>query len=154
VFTLPEPYIQEAVATVPGLDGQKMSKSHGNTIEVFGDINSIDKKIKSIVMDSRSPTEPKPDADKNIAIQLLKLLAPPASADYDEQLLRDGQMGYGRLKANLIIHYHGYFKEYREKYLELKKNPDYVEDVLVKGALRASLEAEKTMVKVRKAVGL
>jgi len=154
VFTLPEPYIQEAVATVPGLDGQKMSKSHGNTIEVFGDEKALKKKVMSIVMDSRSPSEPKPDADKNIAIQLLKLMAPEVLAQEEEVALREGRLGYGSLKRTLFYHCQEYFAKQRELYNELKKNPDYVEDVLVKGALRASLEAEKTMTKVRKAVGL
>jgi len=154
VFTLPEPYIQEAVATVPGLDGQKMSKSHGNTIEVFGDEKALKKKVMSIVMDSRSPSEPKPDAEQNIAIQLLKLVAPPDITAFTEAKLREGSLGYGALKTILYERYVSHFDKPRKLYNELKKNPDYVEDVLVKGALRASLEAEKTMVKVRKAVGL
>ncbi len=76
VFKLPEPSIQEDTATVPGLDGAKMSKSYGNTIEIFGDEKTIRKKIMGITMDSRQPAEPKPDAEKNLAIQLLKLAAP------------------------------------------------------------------------------
>src|SRR6187200_1109023 len=75
-FVIPEPQIREAVAVVPGTDGQKMSKSYGNTIEIFGEEKAIRKKIMSIVMDSRGPQEPKPDADQNIAVQLLKLVAP------------------------------------------------------------------------------
>ena len=75
-FVIPEPQIREEVAVVPGTDGQKMSKSYGNTIEIFGDEKAIRKKIMGIVMDSRTPQEPKPDADKNLAIQLLKLVAP------------------------------------------------------------------------------
>src|SRR5213595_2047245 len=79
-FVIPEPQIRDEVAVVPGLDGQKMSKSYGNTIEIFGDEKTNRKKIMSIVMDSRTPQEPKPDADKNIAIQLLKLVAPSQAA--------------------------------------------------------------------------
>jgi tryptophanyl-tRNA synthetase len=154
VFTLPEPFIQEAVATVPGTDGQKMSKSHGNTIEVFGDEKALKKKVKSIVMDSRGLTDKKPDADKNTAIQLLKLVAPANIAEEYETELREGHLGYGELKSVLFEYYYTFFSRYRKTYEELKKHPDHVEDVLVKGALRASLEAEKTMTKVRKAVGL
>lgn len=153
VFTIPEPFIQEAVATVPGTDGQKMSKSHGNTIEVFGDEKSLKKKVMSIVMDSRSPSEPKPDADKNTAMQLLKLLVDEDIYLYNLGRLQRGELGYGDLKKGLFEHLSFYFEESRKRYVELKKNPDHVEDVLVKGALRASLEAEKTMQKVRKAVG-
>src|SRR5690242_8196593 len=79
-FILPEPQIREEVAVVPGTDGQKMSKSYGNTVEIFGDEKAIRKKVMGIVMDSRPPAEPKPDADKNLAIQLLKLVAPPETA--------------------------------------------------------------------------
>src|SRR5688500_7383919 len=75
-FIIPEPQIREEVAVVPGTDGQKMSKSYGNTIEIFGDEKVMRKKIMSLVMDSRPLEEPKLDADKNIAVQLLKLVAP------------------------------------------------------------------------------
>src|SRR5918996_1456596 len=70
-FVLPEPQIRDEVAVVPGTDGQKMSKSYGNTIEIFGDEKAIRKKIMSIVTDTRAPVEPKPDAEKNIALQIL-----------------------------------------------------------------------------------
>jgi len=73
-FVVPEPQIRDEVAVIPGTDGQKMSKSYGNTIDLFGDEKATRKKIMSIVMDSRTPQEPKPDADRNIAIQLLKLV--------------------------------------------------------------------------------
>src|SRR5438270_8763798 len=76
-FVVPEPQIRADVAEVPGVDGQKMSKSYGNAIEIFGEEKAIRKKIMSIVMDSRTPQEPKPDAEKNFALQLLKLVAPP-----------------------------------------------------------------------------
>src|SRR5512138_436953 len=75
-FVIPEPAIRADVAEVPGVDGQKMSKSYGNAIEIFGDEKATRKKIMSIVMDSRTPQEPKPDADQNLALKLLKLVAP------------------------------------------------------------------------------
>src|SRR5438105_9002662 len=80
-FVIPEPSIQERAAVVPGIDGQKMSKSYGNTIEIFGDEKVVRKKIMSLVMDSRAPGEPKPDAEKNLAVQLLKLVAPAEVAE-------------------------------------------------------------------------
>src|SRR3954447_23496992 len=101
-FVIPEPQIRTEVAKVPGIDGEKMSKSYGNTIEIFGDEKVIRKKIMSIVMDSRTPAEPKPDADKNLAVQLLKLVAPPAVAKDFEERLRAGGMGYGDLKKALF----------------------------------------------------
>lgn len=154
VFTIPEPYIQPAVATVPGTDGQKMSKSHGNTIEVFGDEKALKKKVMSIVMDSRSHTEPKPDADKNIAMQLFKLLVDEDIYLHNENKLRGGDLGYGDLKKGLHEHLVAYFEEPRKRYQDLKKNPDYVEKVLQNGADRALDEAYATMKKVKDAVGL
>src|SRR5437899_1038104 len=96
-FVIPEPQIKEEVAVVPGIDGQKMSKSYGNTIEIFGDEKALRKKIMGITMDSRTPLEPKPDADKNLAVQLLKLVAPPDVAKDFENRLRAGGLGYGDL---------------------------------------------------------
>src|SRR5438876_5569364 len=85
-FVVPEPQIRGDVAEVSGIDGQKMSKSYGNTIEIFGDEKAVHKKIMSIVMDSRTPQEPKPDAEKNLALQLLKLVARPDVAQSFEDL--------------------------------------------------------------------
>ena len=89
-FVIPEPRIRDEVAAVPGTDGQKMSKSYDNTIEIFGDEKPLRKKVMRLVMDSRPPEEPKPDADKNIAIQLLKLFATQEVANETENKLRAG----------------------------------------------------------------
>ena len=114
-FVVPEPRIREETAAVPGLDGQKMSKSYGNTIEIFGEEKALRKKVMSLVMDSRTPQEPKPDADKNLAVQLLRLVAPAAVArDYEERL-RAGGLGYGDLKKALFEHYWNYFAVARAK---------------------------------------
>src|SRR5436189_3729097 len=104
-FVIPEPRIREDVAKVPGTDGEKMSKSYGNTIEIFGEEKATRKKIMSIKMDSRTPQEPKPDAEKNIAIQLLKLIAPAQVSSDVEQRLRAGGLGYVDLKKALFEHY-------------------------------------------------
>ena len=133
-FVVPEPRIRDDVATVPGLDGQKMSKSYGNTIEIFGEEKAVRKRIMGIVMDSRTPAEPKPDADKNLAIQLLKLFAPAAVAADFENRLRAGGLGYGDLKKALFEHYWTYFAPARARRAELAANPDYVEQVLRDGA--------------------
>src|SRR5438034_4530746 len=100
-FVIPEPQIRAAVAKVPGTDGDKMSKSYGNTIEIFGDEKAVRKKIMGIKMDSRTPQEPKPDADQNLAIQLLKLVAPSDTTKDLEDRLRAGGLGYGDLKKTL-----------------------------------------------------
>ena len=153
-FVIPEPQIREEVAVVPGTDGQKMSKSYGNTIEIFGDEKAIRKKIMGIKMDSRMPEEPKPDADKNLAIQLLRLVAPPAvAADYESRL-RAGGLGYGDLKKALFEHYWNYFAEARKKRVELVANPDYVNGVLAAGATKAGALAQTVLQRARKASGL
>src|SRR5574337_1233999 len=79
-FVVPEPQIRAETAKVPGLDGEKMSKSYGNTIDIFGDEKALRKKVMGIKMDSRTPQEPKPDASENLAVQLLKLVATPSVA--------------------------------------------------------------------------
>src|SRR4051812_7563163 len=153
-FILPESRIRDEVAVVPGTDGQKMSKSYGNTIEIFGDEKAIRKKIMGIVMDSRTPAEPKPDADKNVAIQLLKLVAPSEAAADIESRLRAGGLGYGDLKKALFEHYWNYFAEARKKRAELAANLDHVEKVLSDGAARARTLARQVLERAKKASGL
>ena len=153
-FIIPEPQIRESVAVVPGTDGQKMSKSYGNTIEIFGEEKATRKKIMSLVMDSRPLEEPKPDADKNIAVQLLNLVAPPGEAKAIEEKLRAGGFGYGDLKKALFEHYWNYFAEPRRKRAELAANLDYVEQVLHDGAHRAKSVAAKVLTRARKAAGI
>jgi len=153
-FIIPEPQIRDEVAVVPGTDGQKMSKSYGNTIEIFGDEKTIRKKIMSIVMDSRTPVEPKPDAEKNIAIQLMKLVASPDVALDFESRLRAGGLGYGDLKKALFEHYWNYFTAARAKRAELAANLDYVRQVLNEGAERAHAVARKILKRAKIASGL
>src|SRR6202789_171000 len=153
-FVMPEPQIREEVAVVPGTDGQKMSKSYGNTIEIFGDEKAIRKKIMGIQMDSRTPAELKPDADQNLAIQLLKLVAPAAvGADYENRL-RAGGLGYGDLKKALFENYWNYFADARKNRAELAANLDYVNSVLADGAAKARTLAQTVLKRARKASGL
>ncbi|MBM3876716.1 MAG: tryptophan--tRNA ligase [Verrucomicrobia bacterium] len=153
-FVIPEAEIRDAVAAVPGTDGQKMSKSYGNTIEIFGDEKALRKKIMSIVMDSRAPQEPKPDADKNIAVQLLQLVAPPDIASGFEQRLRAGGLGYGDLKKALFEHYWNCFAPARARRAELEKNLDHVHTVLRNGAAKARALAQTVVNRARSASGL
>jgi tryptophanyl-tRNA synthetase len=153
-FVIPEPQIRDSVAVVPGIDGQKMSKSYGNTIEIFGEEKTMRKKIMSLVMDSRPLDEPKPDADKNIAVQLLKLVAPTDAAAEIENRLRAGGFGYGDLKKALFENYWSYFAEARKKRAELVANLDHVEGVLSEGAERAKKVADAVLKRARKASGL
>jgi len=153
-FVIPEPQIREATAKVPGTDGEKMSKSYGNTIEIFGDEKSLRKKVMSVKMDSRTPEEPKPDADQNLAIQILKLVAPEAEARKFEDTLRAGGLGYGDLKKALFERYWDYFAEARKKRAELEANLDYVHQVLREGAAKARAKAAEVLKRARKASGV
>src|ERR1039458_3647202 len=153
-FVIPEPQIREEVAVVPGTDGQKMSKSYGNTIEIFGDEKATRKKIMGIVMDSRTPAEPKPDADKNLAVQLLKLVATADVAKDFENRLCAGGLGYGDLKKALFENYWNYFADARKKRTELVANLDYVNKVLAGGAVKARTLAQTVLKRARKASGL
>jgi tryptophanyl-tRNA synthetase len=153
-FVIPEPQIRGEVALVPGIDGQKMSKSYGNTIEIFGDEKIIRKKIMGITMDSRPPAEPKPDAEKNLAIQLLKLVAPENVGKEFEEKLRAGGLGYGDLKKTLFENYWNYFADARKKRAELAANLDYVNKVLADGASKARTLAQTILKRARKNCGL
>jgi tryptophanyl-tRNA synthetase len=153
-LVVPEAVIRGDVAVVPGTDGQKMSKSYGNTLEIFGEERALRKKVMSIVMDSRTPAEPKPDADRNICIQLMKLVAPAAvAADYGDRL-RAGGLGYGDLKKALFEHYWGYFAAARARRAELAADPGYVDGVLADGAVRARNVASQVIARARRAAGL
>lgn len=153
-FVVPEPVIREESAVVPGLDGRKMSKSYGNTLELFGEEKAVRKKIMGIPMDSRTPAEPKPDADKNLAIQLLKVVAAPELAAATEAHLREGGLGYGDLKKILFEQVWAHFAPARVRRAELVANLDHVEAILRDGALRARAVAEPVLHRARTACGL
>jgi tryptophanyl-tRNA synthetase len=153
-FVIPEPQIKGETAKVPGLDGEKMSKSYGNTLEIFGEEKPLRKKVMGIKMDSRTPEEPKPDADQNLAIQLLKLVAPAEVAADFESRLRAGGLGYGDLKKALFENYWNHFADARKKRAELAANLDYVNGVLADGATKARTLAQTVLKRARKASGL
>lgn len=153
-FVVPEPSISEELAVVPGLDGQKMSKSYGNILEIFGEEKAMKKKVMSIVMDSRSREEPKPDAAENHAIKLLKLFAPAeVTADVTAKLAAGG-FGYGDLKKVLFEHYWEYYRDARARRAELVANLDQVEAILKDGAERARAVARPVLDRARVACGL
>jgi tryptophanyl-tRNA synthetase len=153
IFTVPAEHIIESVAVVPGTDGQKMSKSYGNTIEIFETEKSLRKKVMRIVTDSTPVDEPK-DPDKCNVFALLKLVASCEELAQWEKRYRDGGMGYSEAKNRLAELLIEYFKPYRQKRAELEGNIDYVKEVLVNGAKRAKAVAAETLAKARKAVGL
>lgn len=153
ILVIPQERIMESTAVVPGIDGQKMSKSYDNTIEIFAEEKRIKQRVMSIVTDSTPLEAPKdPNACKVLA--LLRLVASPAeTADWEDRY-RKGGVGYGHTKKRLVELLTEYFKPYREKRKELEKDPGFVEKVLLDGARRARTLAQKTMEEVRAAVGL
>ncbi len=153
VFTIPEPSIREEVAVVPGVDGQKMSKSYDNTIELFGDLKDIKAAIMRIVTDSSTVADPK-DPGKCNVFALYRLFATDAEREEMAARYRAGGLGYGEVKKALFAKFEEHLAPYRQKRAELQKNRDYVESVLRQGAERARAEARKTLKKARQAVGL
>lgn len=151
-FVLPEPQIRVDVAVVPGTDGQKMSKSYGNTIPLFGDEKVVRKAIMGIVTDSTGPSEPK-DPDTCTVFQIHKLFLDASEQKVLGDLYRNG-ISYGDAKARLFEAYMDYFGSMRAKREQLAANPAEVRAIMKEGADRASTVASKTMEKVRKAIGL
>ena len=154
ILTVPDAYISTEVAVIPGLDGQKMSKSYNNTIELFGEGKPVRKKFMSIKTDSTPMGEPmNPDTCNVFA--LYKLMATPEELEaLRKNYLENPEFGYGHAKQLLFEKYTDYFAEAREKRKELLANPQKVEDILQDGASRARKVADATMAKVRAAVGL
>ena len=153
VFKLPEPFIREDTALVPGLDGAKMSKSYGNTIEIFEEEKALRKKIMGIKTDSTPVEEPKPTEDSAI-LGLYKLVASEADHAAMVEAFRAGGTGYGDFKKALFAAVWDYFAPMRARRAELLANPTLVDDVLRAGAERANAIAGATMERVRIAVGL
>jgi tryptophanyl-tRNA synthetase len=153
ILTVPKEHIIESVAVVPGTDGRKMSKSYGNTIEMFEPEKSIRKKIMKIVTDSTPVEEPK-DPDRCNVFALLKLVASADELTQWESRYRKGGMGYSQAKKRLAELVIEYFRPFRQKRAELENNIDYVRKTLANGARRARAVAAETLERVRKAVGI
>lgn len=151
-LVVPEPRIREDVATVPGTDGQKMSKSYGNTIPLFADDAALKKAVMGIVTDSKAPSEPK-DPETCVPYRIHKLFLDDAAAAELADEYRAG-IGYGDAKKKLFEAILDHVGPMREKREELAAKKDYLEDVARDGAAKASAMARETMEKVRKAVGL
>ncbi len=153
VFKLPEPCIHAATETVPGLDGQKMSKSYGNTIDIFGDEKETRKRVMSIVTDSKPVEAPKDHATSTI-FQLFSLLGSKDEAEEMRQRFANGGVGYGDFKKQLFEKLWEYFSPMRKRREEILADKLYVDNVLVQGARRANEVANEVMTRVRGAVGL
>lgn len=154
LFKLPEPIISEVTAVVPGLDGQKMSKSYGNTLPIFGEEKAIRKLInKKVVTDATPLEDPKP-TEGSIILSLYKLFATPEQYQAMVDAHLAGGVGYGQFKKDLFEAYWEYFRAARERREWILAHPEYVDDVLNRGAEKAREEAQATLARIRQAVGL
>lgn len=153
VFRVPEPYILEDVATVPGTDGQKMSKSYDNTIEIFAPEKALRKQIMGVVTDSTPVEDPK-DPEGSILFELWSLFADEAERDKMAERFRAGGLGYGEVKKDLVERVFSRFAAARERRAELARNPDTVEGILRDGVRRARETASDVLEAARRASGL
>jgi tryptophanyl-tRNA synthetase len=153
LLKIPEEYIVKSVATVPGIDGRKMSKSYGNTINIFTEGKALKKRVMAIQTDSTGLEEPK-DPDSCNVYALIKLFAEEDQQKEIAEKYRAGGYGYGHAKKELLGMIQDYFAEARERRKELAEDMDYVHDVLREGGKRARERAEQVMEPIRSATGL
>jgi tryptophanyl-tRNA synthetase len=152
-FVVPEEEIEASVATVPGLDGQKMSKSYGNTIPIFAEAKELKKRVMAIVTDSKPVEEPKDPAACNL-YNIYKLFAPADRLQEVHDLYVNGGAMYGKIKLELVEILWEYFREAREKRAQLVQDPDYLRGILRQGAEKARAKAAPTLQLVRERVGI
>ena len=152
ILKLPEALVQEATAVVPGTDGQKMSKSYNNTIDLFGDEAEVKKRIMGIKTDSTPVEAPKPV--ETPLYQLLQVMLPQSELAGVDVSWRQGGKGYGEYKKTLLAAYHATFGEARARYQALQKDPGSVDAILRAGAERARAVAAPVIGRVRQAVGI
>jgi tryptophanyl-tRNA synthetase len=150
---LPEAQIAEDVAVVPGLDGQKMSKSYGNTIDIFMPEKALRKRVMSIVTDSTPLEDPK-DPDASTIVALYRLFATAEQVEQMKDEFRAGGMGYGHFKQRLFDAIWEFYAPMRQRREEILARPGYVDEVLAEGARRAREVAGPVVERVWKAVGL
>lgn len=151
IFKLPQYRVQEATAVVPGIDGQKMSKSYGNSIDLFAEEKEIRKRIMSIKTDSTPVEAPKPA--EGALYQLLRVMAPPAELAEIERSWKAGGRGYGDYKKMLVDFFLAAFGPARERRKEWLSQPGELERLLAEGARRAREYAAPVIGRVRQAVG-
>jgi tryptophanyl-tRNA synthetase len=152
-FTIPEPEINDDVAVIPGVDGQKMSKSYDNAIELFLDEKTLRKKVMSIKTDSTPVAEPK-NPETCSLFQIFRLFAPRDRVEAVHKLYVEGGASYGEVKKELFEVLWEYFRGPREERARLEKDPGFVRAVLAKGAQKARAIAVVTLDEVRRKVGV
>lgn len=150
---IPSPLILADVATVPGTDGRKMSKSYANAVELFASDKEVEKAIKRTVTDSRGVDEPKDPATCNV-YGMLKLFLTPEERAEVEARYRAGGTGYGPFKQMLLDRFHAHFDPARAKRRELEQDLGFVRDVLRRGAEKAREEGGRVLRGVQEACGV
>ncbi|WP_225072597.1 tryptophan--tRNA ligase [Desulfuromonas sp. CSMB_57] len=153
LFAIPEPDIDDEVATVPGLDGQKMSKSYKNTIDLFQDEKSLRKQIMRIVTDPTPVEDPKDPERCNVFNIFRLFLDKEQEKDLRTRYVAGG-LGYGEVKEELFVTVRDYFAPFTARRTELLADPEGVRRILADGAQKARYVAAKTLRKVRKKTGL
>lgn len=153
VLTIPEPYIPENVATVPGRDGRKMSKSYNNTIGLFAADDEVKQQIFSIVTDSATVAEPK-DPEKSVLYAILKLFCDAETQAYWADRFRSGGLGYREVKQAIFDKFMEKFGPARARREELVRHPEYVEEILKRGAEQARQISLPLVKQVRDAMGI
>lgn len=153
VFVLPKAKVLESTAKVPGTDGEKMSKSYGNFIEVFEPVKSMRKKVMRIATDSR-PMEEAKEPEGDHLFQLFSLFAGDADREEMAALYRRGGFGYGEVKKALADAAEDYFAPARERRAELEARPGEVEEILAAGAAVARTKAAEVLLRAQQACGL
>jgi tryptophanyl-tRNA synthetase len=153
VFVMPKAKILDASARVPGTDGEKMSKSYNNTLELFEDAAAQRKKIMRITTDSRPMDQPKEPAADHL-FQLYSLVASPAEREEMAALYRRGGFGYGDVKKAIAQAAERFFSEPRARRAELAAHPERVREILADGAARARKKAAQVLLRAKKACGL
>ncbi len=153
VLTVPEPWIDDDTATVPGIDGQKMSKSYDNTLEIFLPEKQLKKKVMRIVTDSTPVEDPK-DPDKCNVYKIISLFMDESEKKALAERYRAGGLGYGEVKKELFARMWEYFAPFREKRAQFEADPGQVHEIMAKGAAKTREIALQTIAKVRDVVGL
>ncbi len=153
VFIIPEAKLQKDTQLIPGTDGEKMSKSRENTIDLFEDEKSIKKIINKNIITDNSQLEAPKDPNNSTVYNLYNLIASSEKSSEMAESLKAGGYGWGHAKKELIEELVKSFAPQREKFNHYINHPQEVEDVLQKGALKAKKVADTTLNRVRKSLG-
>jgi tryptophanyl-tRNA synthetase len=153
LLTIPEPFIPDNVAVVPGRDGRKMSKSYNNTIELFAAEEDIRQQIFSIVTDSAALKDPK-NPDTSMLYAILKLFCNDEQQAYWADRFRSGGLGYREVKQAIFDLYMEKFGPMRARRKELDNQPEYIDEILKQGAEKARKIAQPLLRELRAAVGI